>query len=124
MMNITIKLTGLGLLFLLIIISGIWLTKTGRPYQNIVFNVHKLISLLTVVLGAIMVYNLQKGLEISGLATNLMILAGIMFIILIITGGLLNLDKPFYDTLRIVHRILSPLSIILTIIVFYILLKK
>lgn len=123
-MNITIKLTGLGLLFLLIIISGIWLTKTGRPYQNIVFNVHKLISLLTVVLGAIMVYNLQKGLEISGLATSLMILAGIMFIILIITGGLLNLDKPFYDTLRIVHRILSPLSIILTIIVFYILLKK
>lgn len=124
MMNITIKLTGLGLLFLLIIISGIWLTKTGRPYQNIVFNVHKLISLLTVVLGAIMVYNLQKGLEISGLATSLMILAGIMFIILTITGGLLNLDKPFYDTLRIVHRILSPLSIILTIIVFYILLKK
>lgn len=123
-MNITIKLTGLGLLFLLIIISGIWLTKTGRPYQNIVFNVHKLISLLTVVLGAIMVYNLQKGLEISGLATSLMILAGIMFIILIITGGLLNLDKPFYDTLRIVHRVLSPLSIILTIIVFYILLKK
>jgi hypothetical protein len=124
MMNITIKLTGLGLLFLLIIISGIWLTKTGRPYQNIVFNVHKLISLLTVVLGAIMVYNLQKGLEISGLATSLMILAGIMFIILTITGGLLNLDKPFYDTLRIVHRVLSPLSIILTIIVFYILLKK
>lgn len=124
MMNITIKLTGLGLLFLLIIISGIWLTKTGRPYQNIVFNVHKLISLLTVVLGAIMVYNLQKGLEISALATSLMILAGIMFIILIVTGGLLNLEKPFYDTLRIIHRILSPLSIILTIIVFYILLKE
>ena len=123
-MNITIKLTGLGLLFLLIIISGIWLTKTGRPYQNIVFNVHKLISLLTVVLGAIMVYNLQKGLEISALATSLMILAGIMFIILIVTGGLLNLEKPFYDTLRIIHRILSPLSIILTIIVFYILLKE
>jgi hypothetical protein len=123
-MNITLKLTGLGILFLLIIISGIWLTKTGRPYQNNVFNVHKLISLLAVVLGTIMVYNLQKGMEISVLTTTFMIIAAILFIVLIITGGLLNLDKPFYDTLRITHRILSPITIILTVVVFYILLKK
>jgi len=123
-MNITIKLTGLGILFLLIIISGIWLTKTGRPYQNILFSVHKFVSLLTVVLGAIMVYNLQKSTEISALATTLMIVAGIIFIILIVTGGLLNLDKPFYETLRITHRILSPITVILTVVVFYLLLKK
>jgi hypothetical protein len=123
-MNITLKLTGLGILFLLIIISGIWLTKTGRPYQNNVFNAHKLISLLAVVLGTIMVYNLQKGMEISALTTSFMIIAAILFIVLIITGGLLNLDKPFYDTLRITHRILSPITIILTVVVFYFLLKK
>ena len=44
-MSITLKITGIGIVFLLIIISGIWLTKTGRPYSPVLFNVHKLISL-------------------------------------------------------------------------------
>lgn len=123
-MSITLKITGIGVLFALIILSGIWLTKTGRPYSPVLFNVHKLVSLAGVVVTGIFVYNLLRGIEIRPLMWALVILTGVFFIVLIVTGGLLNLDKPFYTILRTIHRILPAFSIILPAIVFFLLLEK
>jgi len=123
-MSITLKITGIVIVFLLIIISGIWLTKTGRPYSPVLFNVHKLISLIGVVVTGIVVYNLLRGLEVSPLMWTMVIVTGLFFILLIVTGGLLNLDKPFYNLLRTIHRILPAVSVILTAVIFYFLLRK
>ncbi len=123
-MSITLKITGIGVLFLLVIISGIWLTKAGKPYNPILFNVHKLISLAGVIIAGIFVYNLLRGMEISPLMWTLVIGTGVFFIGLIVSGGLLNLDKPFYNLLRTIHRILPAVSIIMTAVIFYFLLRK
>ena len=123
-MSITLKITGIGIVFLLIIISGIWLTKTGKPYNPVLFNVHKLISLGGVVFTGIVVYNLLREIEIRPLIWALVILTGVFFIVLIVTGGLLNLDKPFYNLLRTIHRILPAVFVILTAVIFYFLLRE
>jgi hypothetical protein len=123
-MNITMKITTVGVLFLLIVLSGVWLTNTGKPYNPVVFNVHKLISVAGVIVTGIFVYKLLRSIEISPLLWTVTIVTGLLFIILLVTGGLLNLDKPFYDLMRTIHRITPAISIILTIVIFYLLLKK
>lgn len=123
-MSLTLKITGLGLLFLLMILSGVWLTHTGKPYSPVLFNVHKILSLAAVVLAGIQAYSLFRQASTGSLETTLLILAAVLFLILIITGGLLSEDLKVYDLLRSVHRITPVLAIVLTVVVFYLFLKK
>jgi len=122
-MPITIKITGIAFLFFLMIITGFWLSKKEKPYPVFLFNVHKLLSLAAFILGGIVIYNLQKGIEITSGHLLLISATGVLFILSIITGGLLNLDKPFYNLLKLLHRILSPIVIILTGTIFYLILR-
>jgi len=123
-MNLSLKLAALGFLFLLIIISGIWLAKTGRPYQPAMFNVHKLVSLATIALTGIVLYGILKTTQGSSVVFVLLMIAVLFLLALIVTGGMLNLEKPYYNALRTIHRIVSPLSILILTGIFWILLKK
>jgi hypothetical protein len=122
--SITLKLAAIGILFLLIVATGIWLTRTGKPYNPVLFNVHKVISLAGVVITGIVVYNMLVGIETIPVMWVLVIATGVFFIALLVTGGLLNLDKPFYNLFRTIHRVLSALSIVLNILIFYIIMDK
>jgi len=118
-MPITIKITGIGVLFILMITSGFWLSKKNKPYPVILFNIHKIISLACFILGSIVIYNLQKEIELSSILFILILVTGSLFVLSMITGGLLNLDKPFYNFLKLLHRIFSLTVIILTAAIFY-----
>ena len=123
-MSISLKLTGIALLYIIAIILGFWLNKTGKPYSPLIFNIHKLVSLAAVVFTGIVVYNLLKQTESHPLLTLLIIAAVILYLALIVSGGLLNLDKPFYSLLRLVHKIMPAFALGLTIWIFYLMLKK
>jgi len=123
-MSITLRITGIGLLFILMIGSGVWLTKTGKPYNPVMFNVHKILSLAAVVLAGIQAYALFRQVDAGSLEASLLILAGGLFLVLIVSGGLLNQDFRIYDLLRTVHRITPLLAIAITVVLFYLFLKK
>lgn len=123
-MNVSVKITLISLIFLLIVVSGIWLTRTGKPYNPVLFNVHKFVSLTGVVVTAVLLYGYFNSMEVSPLIVALTIAAGLLFVVLLVSGGLLNLDIKLYKLLRIVHRITPALSIILTALIFLLLLKK
>jgi len=123
-MSLTYKITGLAVLFIAVIITGVFLAKSGKPYNSILFNVHKLISLATVVLGGIWVYNIYRAAGTGTGILALVILTALLFIILFVTGGMLNLEKSYHNVLTIIHKAASPLSLIATVILFYLLLKK
>jgi hypothetical protein len=123
-MATTLKIAGLGLLFLLMVLSGIWLSKAGRPYDPVLFNVHKVISVLAVVLAGIWVYYLYRGSGGSSLQLTLMVAGGVLYLLLIVSGGLLNLELSFSPVLRSLHRILPAVALVVTFVLFYGLLKK
>lgn len=55
-----------GILFLFTFISGGWLTysrTSGKPVNNMVLNIHKALSILTVVATAATIYMLANGLQ-------------------------------------------------------------
>ena len=122
-MNLTAKLIGIGVLFILVIITGFYITREGKPYNSALFNTHKLIALAGTVLIGILIYKLQQGMELSLFVGTLLTIAGVMFLLLIVSGGLLNLEISFSKILKWIHRIVTGMAIIITTLLFYLLIK-
>jgi NADPH:quinone reductase-like Zn-dependent oxidoreductase len=50
-----------GILFLLTLAAGVWLSQSGRPLNTLIFTVHKLIALAAVMTTTVQLYGLLKG---------------------------------------------------------------
>jgi len=122
-MSITLKISGIIILFIGMIFSGVWLAKAGKPYDSTWFNIHKIVSLIAVVLAGIQAYSLCKASAHPQVVWVLMIITALLFLILLVSGGLMNTDTSVQQLLQLVHRISSGAAIILSVLVFYLLLK-
>ncbi len=56
----SILIVFIGILFLSLLISGGYLAYRGGPYNSLVVNVHKIFSLLAIILTAATIYRLSK----------------------------------------------------------------
>lgn len=90
--------------FLLTLVFGFWLSKAGKPYNGILFNIHKLIALGTVILAALQVYNSLKIVEPPFLLITLIGAAGLCVIALFVSGALLSTGTLNYQFMKAVHR--------------------
>jgi hypothetical protein len=101
-------LTGAG--FLLILLSGFWLSRTGKPYSQIVFTFHKLVTLGTIVYLAVTLYQASRSapLPVGLLAAS--VLLAVCFIAMLATGGLLSVDKTFPPIIHRLHQFLPYLT--------------
>jgi hypothetical protein len=91
---ITSKLIAAGILFLLTLISGVILSRSGRPLNIGLVTIHKLIAVGTVVLVGMAVYQLYKTADGKVIIEmSFMIITGILFLTLIATGALLTREE-------------------------------
>jgi hypothetical protein len=60
-----IRTISAGVLFIFIIASGLWLTKSGRPLNAAIFTVHKLIALIALIIMIIIVRTPMKGISLE-----------------------------------------------------------
>ena len=111
-------------LFILMIISGIWLSRVGKPYNTAIFTLHKLISLAAIVFSAIVVFNLHKNNPLVGLDLTLIIAVGLFFIVSLVSGGLLSVDKFGQQVFLGFHKVMPFLIFIAEGYLFYRLLVK
>ncbi len=110
-----------SLIFLVLIFaSGFWLKNHGKPYNKVMLNVHKLISLAAAVFLGITIYRIGKvsGFSING--TVVVVITSVLFISAIISGGLTSMDKMPRIVLRI-HQITLSLATVSTGIILYLL---
>jgi hypothetical protein len=112
-----------AILVLTTILSGIWLSRLERPLNTPVFTIHKIIAILTIILTAIIIYQLRKNVDLSNIDLILIIVTGLIFIIVFVTGGLLSFDKLENEVLQIVHKVTPLLLIISTGLTIYMLAK-
>jgi hypothetical protein len=90
-------------LILITIITGFALHKTGKPYNNIRFTLHKLLTIGFVVFLSIIIVNHMKqgGIEIYHI---LFLAGGILAVLaLLFSGGMMSLDK-MQEGMLLVHR--------------------
>ena len=102
-----------AILFLLTLAFGVWLSLAGKPYNAILFNIHKLIALAAVLVAAIQLYRLLKGTALPVLPIVLIVAAGLCVLALFFTGAMLSAGKLDYPAMLAIHRT----AIILVVII-------
>jgi hypothetical protein len=124
MNTMTTKLIAAGVLSIFTLLSGVWLSHSGKPYNTAIFTIHKLIAVATVVVIGMNVVNLYKSLDIRTFVVFFGIaISALFFLSLAITGGLLSLDILPQVALRI-HQVVPLLAVAASAMTLYILLNR
>jgi len=123
-MSIALKIISTELPFVLAIITGIWLSNSGKPLNTTIFTIHKLIALGSVIFLAIIIRNLLKNAEINNVILILIIVAGFSVLALFVSGALLSLGKPVNNIILTIHSLTPILTVITTAMTIYLLVSR
>jgi len=124
-MNIVSTYFAAGIALILTLAFGVWLSRMGKPYNGVIFNIHKLCALAAVVLTAVPIYQALAapgGLQI--LPVLLIVLGVACVVALFASGALMSLDKWNYKILLALHQIGPAVALIVVVLAVYLLLGK
>ena len=118
-MDVLSNFLTLGIVFLLTLAFGFWLSRIGKPYNGILFNIHKLLALAAVIVA---VFEIRKMIQSEGTIPfyNVLIaLTGVSIITLFATGALMSIGKLNYAVSLTIHKITPILAAMTLIAVVY-----
>jgi len=101
-----------GICFLLILLSGFWLSRSGKPYPVVVLTIHKLITVGTIIYLAINLARANSSTPLGGRQVAALALTAACFLIMLATGGLLSVDKSMPAIVNRLHQILPYLTVV------------
>ncbi len=110
-----------AVLFIIIFVLGYVLTRMGKPYNTILVNAHKLVSLGAAVYLGIVVYQLHKTASFTSLQIAFLALTGVCVLGLFATGALLSIDKSMPSFVKYLHHIAPYLLLVSTGVSYYLL---
>jgi hypothetical protein len=120
-MDIVAKFVTPGVLFLLTLVFGFWLSRFGKPYNGLFFNIHKLIALAAVIVAALQTINALKTVAAQPILIALISVVGVCAVALFATGALMSANKLAYGALLTIHRIAPSLAVIAAFLALYLL---
>jgi TctA family transporter len=125
MMNtILLRTVGAGLSFLFILLSGFWLTRSGKPYGVLIFTIHKLFSVGMVVLLVITVRRANQAMKLGPTAWLAVIVTGLCFLTTVVAGSLLSISDTMPVIVYKAHQVTPYLTTVATLVTLYTLLKR
>jgi hypothetical protein len=111
-----------GLLFLFVFLFGFWLSRSGKPYQLIVFTLHKLVALGAIVFLVTIVYKIHQVAPLGPAQMTAIGVTALCFLATMLTGGLLSIDKTMPAIVLKLHQMTPYLTVLSTAITLYLLL--
>lgn len=108
-----------AIVFILTLLFGFWLSRRGKPYNGILFNIHKLIALGTVILLSMKIYDTFRNMEVQILLIILLIVAGLCMVALFASGAFLSIGNMNYRVMKTIHNIAPVLLVIATGLFFH-----
>ena len=117
-----LRIGGAVLLALLIYATGYWMKARGK-LNGVVLNVHKLLAVAAAVLLGVTFFQVNKAFGVGGGEVLGLVIAGVIFLATIITGGLVSarIKKP--KVIHIAHRVLPHLTIIASAVILFLLVR-
>ena len=112
-----------GIFFLFIILSGFWVSRSGKPYNALKFNIHKFIGLG---LGVFLILTVFKANQSSPLNSGQIIsvvVTFLLFLFSVIAGGILNviaddglknITQTTEKALTLIHKFIPSLIMLST----------
>lgn len=119
----TTKLIINSILFIAIIISGLWLAKLGKPYSALAFNLHKFIALAFIVYTVVLSKGLIKIIEMSSIHWIFLVLSVFFIVLILVSGGILSSKEEVLKPMVLIHKLSSGLALMSIIAWFYTSLK-
>ena len=116
-----VRAVGAALFCLVIFATGYWLTRSGKPYNGLLFNVHKLIALAAVVLFVAVLVRTGRAAALGTGEVIAGVVTGLLFVGLFVTGALVSVEKPMPAIVATVHHILPYLALVSTAAILYLL---
>jgi len=104
-MNTLSSLLAPGLLLLLTLIFGWWLSRLGKPYHGLLFNVHKLVALGMVIVAGMRFSRTLNALEANTGIIVLLVLAALCVVVLFASGALMSAGKLDYRLTLTLHKV-------------------
>lgn len=101
-----------GVIFLATVVTGLWLSHSGRPLSSLLTNAHKLIALAAAVTAGVQFARLFK-ISTSAVAVVLLVIAGVCAISLFASGAFLSMEKPAPALVLRIHQI-APLLLLVS----------
>jgi hypothetical protein len=118
-----LRIVGTGLFFLLIFLSGFWLSRTGKPYSVITLTIHKLIGLAAGVFLVMTVYRIHQVVPLGPVEITAIVVTVLFFAGTVATGGLLSTDKPMPAAISMMHKLFPYPTVLSTVATLYLLLS-
>jgi len=119
-MEMDMKFIMPGILLVFTLAFGFWLSRLGKPYNGLLFNVHKLAALGTVILAAFQTCNLLKGASVPWVVIALAAICVVCSMALFATGAFMSIGNLPHVPLLTIHKIaLTVLPFALTGMVYF-----
>ena len=104
-----------GALFLFTLLSGVGLSLSGKPLDDVLFSIHMLSALLTLIIIAMNVYPLFIVAGVRALASLPIIpVSALLFLALFVSGALLGGGNPQTAAALSIHRVTAFLAMVAT----------
>jgi len=111
-----------GLLFIFTLVTGVWLSRFGKPLNVVIFTIHKSIALIATILTVVMIYHLHSAFGMRLVAeVSAVVVTILSILVLFISGAYLNLGKPLNAAVLTVHKVTPLLAAFSTTVAIYLL---
>jgi hypothetical protein len=124
MSAIQTRIPVIGLLFIFLLLSGVWLSNSGKPLNTLIFTIHKLIALATVIVLAVAIYQSRTAVEMNAAIWVAIIVTGLLFVAMFVTGALLSIIQPTNEVVLTIHRVIPFLVAISTAATVYLMVNS
>ena len=104
-MDVLTKPLAPGIAILLTLVFGFWLGKIGKPYNGMLFNIHKLIALGAVVATAIQVYRSFPEMASQPWLILSIAVVALCVVALFASGAFLSIGNIEYTVARMIHNV-------------------
>jgi uncharacterized protein YneF (UPF0154 family) len=111
-MSATTRAIIVAVCFLFVLLSGYWLSRKGRPLHAGISAAHKLISLATGILLLVTIYQRSRLVPLDGTEWIAIVVTGVCFLALVVTGGLLSTEQLKPVVVLRVHQIVPILTLL------------
>jgi glucan phosphoethanolaminetransferase (alkaline phosphatase superfamily) len=108
------RVAGAGLFFLFIFLSGIWLSRSGKPLNGIILTMHKLVSLAAGVYLIITLYQMNRAAALGAMELAAAVVTGLCFLGVVVFGGLLSTGKAMPARILRIHQAMSIVTVLAT----------
>jgi hypothetical protein len=123
-MNIPVRAVTAGSFFLFIFLSGIWLSRAGRPLNAAISTIHKLISLAGGIFLLVTIRQRHQMIPLNATEWIAILVTGLCFLGTVASGGFLSSEKSMPVAVLRVHQVVPVLTALSSAVMLYLVLGR